>query len=176
MRMVGPLLSIFFASSCGMKKPFQTTHPWKNTVRVKILVKNFLRRVKKISVKFTKGTVEEPQKTFTPPQKRFLRFLQRTFSEFYEKKVFTLLKKFFSSIFTLTVFFQGCVVWKGFFIPHELAKKISKNGPNILIFWHYHRCKKKCHFHVFPSVKTDSCVAGCSNYHQKIPPWKIQQG
>ena len=49
-------------------------------------------------VKFTNGTLEKPQKPFTLPQKSFLRFLQRTFGELYEKKFFTLLKKFFTSI------------------------------------------------------------------------------
>ena len=152
MSIFGPFLLIFFASSCGMKKPFQTTHPWKNTVRVKILVKNFLRRVKKISVKFTKGTVEEPQKTFTPPQKSFLRFLQRTFSEFYEKKTFYSSKSFLAVFLPLRYFFRGVL------------------------------CEKVPSYHTYSfsdaiiGVKTDSCVAGCSNYHQKIPPWKIQQG
>ena len=28
---------------------------------------------------------------------------------------------------------------------------------------------KKWRFHAFPSIKTDSCVEGCSNYHQQIP-------
>ncbi len=145
MSMFGPFLLIFFASSCGMKKPFHTTHPWKNTVRVKILLKNFLRRVKNFFVKFTKGTLEESEKFFLGGVKVFWGSSTVPLVNFTEI-FFTLLKKFFTSIFTLTVFFQGCVVWKGFFIPHELAKKIGKNGSNIRIFWRCHRCKKKLSF------------------------------
>ncbi len=60
---------------------------------------------------------------------------------------------------------------KGHFDQRK-PKEIGKNGANIRIFWRYHRRKKKCRFHGFPSIKTDSCVAGCSNYHHNIPPWK----
>jgi len=52
-------------------------------------------------VKFTNSTLEEPQKTFTPPQKSFLRFLQRTFGELYEKKVFYSPPKVFYQYFYL---------------------------------------------------------------------------
>ena len=84
------------------RSPLKKYSTGKNTGK-----KLFEESKKHFFVKFTNGTLEEPQKTFTPPQKSFLRFLQRTFGELYEKKVFYSPPKVFTSIFTFAVFFQG---------------------------------------------------------------------
>ena len=157
MRMFGPFFANFRREFVWYEETFSHNTSLKKYRTGKHTGKKLFEESKKLFfVKFTNGTLEEPQKTFTPPQKSFLRFLQRTFGELYEKKSFLLSSKSFLPVFLpLLCFFR------------EDLLVVFRVSCDTRI-----RCKKKCHLHVFPSIKTDSCVAGCSNYHQKIPPWK----